>query len=136
MLLALVAFGAILSVLRLPSPALLPLAIGSAVTVGALALALWSNNRAARNGERIEIDPHYVRIMECRARGIVERMRFSTGWVRVAVTSDRAVAHRVVLSERGRTCSVGDCLSPEERKALARAISDCVQSARSAVRTN
>ena len=130
-LLALVAFGASLSVLRLPSAAVLPLATGAVATVGALALALWCNNRAARFGERVEIGPDVVRVVRCQARGMVELMRFSTGWVRVAVTHDREMTHRVTLTERGRSCSIGACLSPEERQALAKAISDCLHSARS-----
>jgi uncharacterized membrane protein len=95
-----------------------------------MALALWSNNRAARRLEVVEVGPDVVRVTRVSARGHEETLDFSTGWVRLAVSHDRRIAHRVTLTERGRTCSIGECLSPDERRALAAAISASLARAR------
>lgn len=133
LLIGIVAAGALLSVLRLPAPAMLPMAIGGVITVSAMALALWSNNRSARRGEVVEIGPEVVRVVSTGANGRETSVQFSTDWVRLAVRTDRTLAHRVTLTESGRSCSLGECLSPEERRELALALSESLARARAAI---
>ena len=131
-LMGIIALGAVLGVLRLPAPAMLPMAIGGAITVGAMSLALWSNTRSARRGEIVEVGPDVVRIVRMGVHGPEASVHFSTGWVRVAVSHDRQMAHRLTISEKGRVCSVGECLSPAERQELAAAIRASLAQARAA----
>lgn len=130
LLIAVVAIGALMSVIRLPAPATLPIAVGGLLTVGAMSLALWSNNRSARRGEIVEVGPDVVRVVRMGVRGPEASVQFSTGWVRVAVSHDRQIAHRVTLSERGQACSIGECLSPQERRELAAALAASLAQAR------
>lgn len=133
-LLGFVAITATIVVLGSPVSAVLPLLAAPAFATGALWLALWSNNRAGRRGEMIDIGPDIVRFTRLGPRGPEQTIEFATGWVRVATSSDRRVAHRITLAESGRTCSVGECLSPEERKALAAALMSNLEKARGAAR--
>ena len=131
-LLGFVALAGTVMFLRSPARAVLPLALGPLLAVGALGLALWCNNRAARKGEMIEIGPDVVKVTRIGAAGPVGSMQFATGWVRIAVSNDRRVASRLTLTESGRACSVGECLSPEERKSLAVALTRSLAAARRA----
>jgi uncharacterized membrane protein len=106
----------------------LPMLIGPVLAIAALAFALWWNSRAAaRIGETIEIGADVVEVIPRRDR---RPIAFKTGWVRVEVSQDRKVANRITLSESGRSCSVGECLSPEERLSLARALKAALAAAR------
>ncbi|MDX2155846.1 MAG: DUF2244 domain-containing protein [Hyphomicrobiaceae bacterium] len=116
------AVGAAAVVLRSPAAAFWPLAIAAMLTVGALALAFWSNNRAARLVETIEIGPEVVRVRRVSEREPERTIELATYWVRVVLGQERRLANRLVLTERGRMCSIGECLSPDERKVLAAAI--------------
>ncbi len=109
----------------------LPLVIGPVVTVSGLAFALWWNNRtAASTGETVEISPGIVRVSRRIGRRVHPPMEFHTAWVRLSVTDDRRVSNRITLSESGRSCSIGDFLSPEERLELARALDASLSEAR------
>jgi uncharacterized membrane protein len=100
-----------------------------------MALALWRNNRAARQGEVVEVGPDTVRVIRLGAQGPEGTVQFATGWVRVAVSHDRKIANRITLTERGRTCSIGECLSPDERRALACALTASLAQARARLGT-
>lgn len=132
LLVTVVAIGVLLSAIRSPAPALLPIALAGLMTVGAMSLALWSNTRSARRGEIVEVGPDVVRIVRMGVHGPEASVHFSTGWVRVAVSHDRQMAHRLTFSEKGRVCSVGECLSPAERQELAAAIRASLAQARAA----
>ncbi|MEZ5818366.1 MAG: DUF2244 domain-containing protein [Hyphomicrobiaceae bacterium] len=122
-LLVFVAVAGFFVFVRSPAVHVLPLAIGPLLAVGALALALWCNNRAAaRSRETVEIGPEVVTITRRDGKRGTSQMQFATGWVRVAVSHDRAITNRVTLSESGRTCSIGEYLSPDERVSLAHAL--------------
>lgn len=121
-LLSFVAFAGAIVFLSSPATAVLPLAIGPFLAVGALALALWSNNRAARSVEKIEIGPRSVTVTRIGTQGQSGSMQFATGWVRVDLSDHRRIANRLVLTESGRSCPIGEYLSPEERAALAQAL--------------
>jgi uncharacterized membrane protein len=131
-LLAVVAAAGTIVFLRGPATAVLPLAIGPFLAVGALAWALRCNNRAARKGEKIDVGPDVVTVTRWGAKGPTGTVQFKTGWVRLALRHDRDVFNRLVLTESGRTCSIGDYLSPDERKALAAALSVTIAEARGA----
>jgi len=116
---------------RNPNPHALPLIIGPLLAVGALAFAFRCNNRAAaRSGETVEIWPDVVRVIRRTAKGRQSPVEFATGWVRVALAQDRDVANRIVLRQSGRTYSVGECLSPDERATLAKALQEALAKAR------
>jgi uncharacterized membrane protein len=130
-LLAFAAVAGLVVFLGSPAPRALPLLISPLLAVGALAVAFRCNNRAAaRTGEKIEIGPDVVKVMRRSGKGAVAPIEFSTAWVRLAVTQDRKVANRITLNQSGRSCSVGECLSPEERVELAKALEAALAQAR------
>ena len=57
---------------------------------------------------------------------------FNTSWVRVLLTDDRQVCNRLTLTESGRSVSVGEFLSPEERAQLAEAMGTALAELRAA----
>lgn len=131
-LLGFVAAASAAIVIASPPAATWPLAIGAVVTVAALALALWASHRSARLGETVEVGPDHIRVTRAGPRGRSRSIDFSTGWVRVALADDRHTTNRLVLSESGRSCTIGACLSTAERAALAAAIRASLADARSA----
>ena len=116
-----VAFGAVFILIRSPAALFCPLFVGALLPVGALALAFWCNNRAARFAETIEIGPDVVSVSRRGFKGGSETT-FTTAWVRIQLSDDRYMANRLTLAESGRRRSVGEFLSPEERGALAVAL--------------
>lgn len=114
-----------------PPTAQIPMTAGALTTVGALALALWCNNRAARYAEIVQIDPKVLRVTRSGRTRAARHIEFATGWVRVALTDDGHGGNRLVLSESGRRCVLGTCLSPMERQALATALHESLARARS-----
>ena len=129
--LAMAGLVVLVAFLRSPAPRALPLIVGPLLAVGALAFAFRSNNRAAaRSGETVEIGPDVVRITRRGGRGSMAPIEFSTGWVRVAVIQDRNVANRITFQQSGRSCSIGECLSPDERATRAIALQEALAKAR------
>jgi len=78
--------------------------------------------RAARISEKVEIGPRVVRVERIDSHGRRRTTEFSTHWVRLVLSDDRDVANRLTLTESGRSISIGEFLSPAERKSLAAAI--------------
>lgn len=124
------ALGVAATIAMQAGPARLPLALGGALAVASLALAFWSNIRSARCRESIEIGPHVIRVTKVPVRGMPRTLEFDTYWVQLNVRQDRAIANRIVLRERGRSCSIGEFLSPDERKRLAAELIDTIAAVR------
>jgi uncharacterized membrane protein len=94
-----------------------------------LALALWVNHRSARITEIIEINPDVVRVAHFGPATAPREERFNPAWLRVSIQSDRTVANRITLHESGRSMSIGEFLSPQERVALAEALKASLRNA-------
>lgn len=124
------AAGLALIVLRCPAPALFPISVGCTLTFATMVLALWASFRSARHGQRIEIGPGTVRVERFGPATMPASSEFATHWVRIVVTEDREVSHRLALVQSGRRVSIGEFLSPEERLALADALRDALARAR------
>ena len=125
-----VAAGAGLIVAWCPPAAFWPLTCGTALTTALLALAFWCNTRAARLAETILIGPDVVRVV-ARRWGEQDRVQdFATYWVRIGLVQDRRIANRLILRERGRSCSIGEFLSPAERQVLAAELMASLEQAR------
>lgn len=130
-LLGVIALALAYIALRSPPAAFWPMVVGCGLTFGAIWLALTSNVRAARMSEQVEIGPKVVRVHRLDPRGRRRTVEFSTHWVRVVVSHDRAISNRVTLAESGRSISLGEFLSPAERSSLADAIRASLAAARS-----
>jgi len=116
------AAGYMFALVRAPTAVILPLALPAAVALGVLAFAFLANTRAARFREAIEVGPERV-VFERRGPSVRPICaEFNSAWVRVRLSSDRYVANRLTLEESGRSLSVGDFLTPEEREDLAQAL--------------
>lgn len=132
--LALAALVGLVAFLRGPAPRAMPLLVGPLLAVAALAVAFRCNNRAAaRAGETVEIGPDIVRVVRRNGKVGEPPVEFSTGWVRLAVTHDRKVANRITLQQSGRTCTLGECLSPDERAMLAKELAAALAEARRSI---
>src|SRR5690606_5911592 len=88
----------------------------------AVSAAFLCSMRAARISEKVEIGPRVVRVERIDSHGRRRTTEFSTHWVRLVLSDDRDVANRLTLTESGRSISIGEFLSPAERKSLAAAI--------------
>jgi uncharacterized membrane protein len=99
------------------------------VTFFGLALALWVNHRSARMAEIIEINPDVVHVARFGPATARHEERFNAAWLRISVRSDRTVADRVTLCESGRSMSIGEFLSPQERIALTEALKASLRTA-------
>jgi uncharacterized membrane protein len=131
-LLACSAVAGLVAVASNPGSHTLAIMAGPLAMVGALAVAFWCNNwAAARRHESIEVAPDTVRITRRRGKGALATVEFSTGWVRLAVTQERVAANRIAFRQSDRSCSVGECLSPEERATLAQALEAAILDVRS-----
>jgi len=119
-----------LVMLRCPAQAVLPISVGCVLTFTIMVVALWASFRSARHGQRIEIGPGSVRIERFGPAAAPVSSEFATHWVRVDVTDDRDVIHRLSLVQSGHRVSVGEFLSPEERLALADALRAALAEAR------
>ncbi|MEZ5850043.1 MAG: DUF2244 domain-containing protein [Hyphomicrobiaceae bacterium] len=109
----------------------LPVTISALMASAMLAVAFWSNNRAARKSEAVRISPDRVIVTRTdRAGGPRQVACFSTHWVRVVVSQDRDVTNRLTLTESGRTLSIAEFLSPEERGDLAESLKARLHEAR------
>lgn len=106
-------------VARQPGPAVVPAAVACGAAFLFLTWAFWSNNRAARFAERIDISPRAVRVIRYGPAAAPVSAEFTTHWVRVEVMQDRYVTNRINLRERGRVLPIGDFLSSDERSRLA-----------------
>lgn len=130
-LLGVIAVALAFVALRSPPQAFWPISFGCVLTFAAVWLAFVSNMRAARMSEKVEIGPRIVRVERVDAQGRCRTVEFSTHWVRVLVSDDRDTANRITLTESGRRVSIGEFLSPAERKSLADAIRSSLAAARS-----
>lgn len=104
---------------RSAGPALWPIAVACMLTYLVLATAFWVNGRSARMAERIEIRPGRVTILRYGPAAEPLFAEFNTHWVRIAVSQSREAANRITFSESGRSVSIGEFLSHEERLELA-----------------
>lgn len=109
---------------RNAGPAIGPIAVACGLAYLVLATAFWANGRAARMAERIEIRPDVVRILRYGTATKPFSAEFKTHWVRVVVSQHRDIGNRVTLRESGRSVSLGEFLSHEERLQLAAALED------------
>lgn len=130
LLLGIIALGLVHVALRSPPEAFWPIVLGCLLTFAAVLAAFLSNMRAAQIAERVEIGPRFVRVERVDRNGRCRTTEFSTRWVRLVLRDDWDVANRLMLTESGRSVSIGEFLSPAERKSLADAISSTLAAVR------
>lgn len=99
------------------------------LTFFGLALALWVNHRSTRMAEIIEINPHVVHVARLSPATPQRQEKFNATWLRISVRSDRTVTNPITLCENGRSMSIGEFLSPQERIALAEALKASLRTA-------
>lgn len=128
--LGVIAVGLLFVALRSPPQAFWPIVFGCVLTFVAVLAAFLSNMRSARISERVEIGPKLIRVERIDPNGRCRTAEFSTHWVRLVLRDDWEVPNRLTLTESGRSVSIGDFLSPAERKSLADAISSTLAAVR------
>ena len=99
-----------------------PVLMAAMSTFLGLSLALRHNNRAALAHEVVEVTPWVVRVSRIGFGSPASPIDFNAFWVRLRISTDRYVEDRITLMEGRRRVSVGNCLSPEERRKLAEAL--------------
>jgi len=108
-----------------------PIPILMALTLGGMLVAYGVNRRGGRVLERLELTSRALRVERRMPNGAVQRWRFTPGWVRVVLADARAGDNRLTLTESGRRLTVGDFLSPGERREVADALKAALAKARS-----
>jgi uncharacterized membrane protein len=88
--------------------------------------------RSGRMFERVRLTATALTVERHHVGGRVSRWSFQPYWLRVIMDDPPRHESRVVLSSHGRSLSVGNFLSPEERLDFARALRDALGRIRSA----
>lgn len=101
-----------------------------ALTLGMVWLAFRSNNRDARQTERLELFADRLRVERIPARGRPAVWEATPHWVRVILRTDRTAENRLLLLVSGKGVELGRFLSPGERQALAAEIETALSSLR------
>lgn len=100
------------------------------IAFASLALAFWLNMRRAARLEVIDIGENTVRVMTSYLGRHELVGHFTPAWVRIDLSDAFKMEKRLVLRESGRAVSIGDCLSPPEREALAGELREKIKQAR------
>lgn len=130
-ILMIAAFGLALAIARVWQPGAWFIIVPAAITFLGLAFAFWVSARRARLAEIIDVSPEEITVSRSQRGHVRLVARFNPHWVRLLMRSDRYVKNRIILSESGRAVSVGEFLSPPERKDLADALLTCLEQAKS-----
>jgi uncharacterized membrane protein len=88
--------------------------------------------RSARMFERVRLTPSLLTVERHDVKGRVSRWSFQPYWLRVSMDDPPRHESRVILSSHGRSLSVGNFLSPEERLEFARTLREALARARAA----
>jgi uncharacterized membrane protein len=88
--------------------------------------------RSARMFERVQLTPSLLTVERHDLRGKVSRWSFQPYWLRVSMDDPPRHESRVVISSHGRSLSVGNFLSPEERLDFARSLREALARVRAA----
>lgn len=121
-----IAAGQILVIARTATPAIWPLLIPALGTVAILIAAFTANNRAAMVRETIEISGGRLKITRSARGKEPVTVEFDPGWARLQLASDYYVEDRLTVSQSGRSMSLGEFLTPEERRALRDALAEAL----------
>ena len=130
MLLASIALGFAYAVLASKGYQYWPVVVSVASTFAGLGLALWCNSRDRQVRQVVEVTPRVVRVSGGEPGPLVAPIEFDTFWIRLSVSSDRYVEDRIMLKEGLKRISIGNCLSPEERRELASALRSSIRRVR------
>jgi len=100
----------------------------------ALIYALFRLNfRSLSRYETIRLTDTELELCRIAPDGATERITFQPYWLKVAIEEAPGRASRLVLSSHGRSVAVGGFLAPDERVALAEALTDALQRQRAGV---
>jgi len=100
------------------------------IALASLAVAFWLNTRRAERLEIIDVSANLVRVMTSYLGRHQLVDRFNPAWMRVELSDEYKIEKRLILRESGRAVSIGDCLSPGEREALATDLREKIRLAR------
>lgn len=89
-------------------------------------LAFRLNVRDGRRVERVRLSPARLEVERVSPSGRVGRWAFQPYWLTVALEEPEAHRCRLTLSSRGIRLSIGAFLTPEERRALYRALTEAL----------
>ena len=92
-----------------------------------LAWVLWSVQKRGRYREVLTIDDQSV-VVEKGENEVKERVEFARHWagVEVRAGSGPRAPSRLSISAHGKRCAIGDCLTEDERRSLARRLNECI----------
>ena len=107
-----------------------PVPIFLGLDFAAVALAFHVSNRRARKAERVQVSAQDVRVVRQQQGRPLTVWSSPTAFTRVAVEAAEEDAPRVRLSLSGRSLTVAQALSPDERTDFARALERAIHEAR------
>lgn len=92
-----------------------------------LGWVLWSIQKRGRYKEVLTVNEESV-IVEKGENDVEERVEFRRHWAGVDMRPSRqsTAPSRLSISAHGRRCVIGECLTEDERRALARRLAECI----------
>lgn len=92
-----------------------------------LGWVLWSIQKRGRYKEVLTVNEDSV-IVEKGENDVEQRVEFRRHWAGVEMRSSGrpTAASRLSISAHGRRCVIGECLTEDERRALARRLTECI----------
>ncbi len=92
-----------------------------------LGWVLWSIQKRGRYKEVLTVSQQSV-VVEKGEQDVEERVEFARHWAGVEMRKgrSRSAASRLAITAHGKRCVVGDCLTEDERRALARRLTECI----------
>lgn len=104
-----------------------PVTIFLGLDIAALWFAFYLNYRRARMCETIKLDSHTLEVERRVTDGSVERWSFEPYWVHAQLKDDDYVENQLLLSHHRQQVSLGQFLTPGERRDLYFALSSALR---------
>lgn len=105
-----------------------PILCFAALEMAALGLALRLSFRRARQHQTILVSDDEVRVQSLGIRGCRNEVVFPRHWAQVKLRAARVRSHpsRLTIESMGRSCEVGQFLTEEDRRGLARRLAGLI----------
>ncbi len=113
------------------APAALFVLVPATLAFASLWAAFRLNTRRGLRCEIIDIGADSIQIMTSYLGQHQLIDRFNPHWVQIELGDHERIENRLILRQSGRAVSIGECLSPPERKELAEALRTRIAQARS-----
>jgi uncharacterized membrane protein len=89
-------------------------------------VAFRASYRSARHSERVRLSENELLVERVSPHGAISRWTFQPYWVRVNIEAAPGGSNVLTIASHGRSLTIGDFLSPEERVDFAAALGNAL----------